>query len=1004
MPTSVAAPPTRLQRLITVGSSPRWVGIGTWSTLALVGVLGMREAERLVGQITSATGATAPASQVYRPSTRPDPVVDAVHVWTQRPPGGVSFDVLWRTLTGFDLLFIAGYLLLLLLLLPPTWRRLRLCAVALAVADVAEDLFQLWAIPYAVAHGGLEHGWAWVSWALTVAKWLLVVVLVLGVIIRARRQVPAPSSSDGVPSSPRAGRRLLTAVKWQRYTAVMVVVLLVLMTGSGSDMLDQVPDAQRAWLPLGWRSLDAITAFIGLTLVSCALVSLGRLRARQFERRTTPKAPTPVALYVVPLAIAVALLAVAAVIAATGATVAWVRTGIAALVIGGPSLVSYVGWRRTRSAVPEHPTKPADADSIATTRDLGDALAVTLMTIGFLGLVRSYTAPAMLHRPWLVVVPVLFGLLAVALWWAAGRALEDWPAWLDAPEAPSPSAIPTRLPAFSISVTLLTIAVSLALLAAPIRVSSFLGLVGTAVVVLGALVLGFGWLTATLNAWQPVELLRVFGLRATPFLTMLLLVGLLANVFSPRDEQHDIRTTTTAGATSPAAGSLDAALASWLAQAPTCVVSGRSVRPLVLVAASGGGIRAAQWTVQSLARIRDLPCGKGAVFLSSGVSGGSIGLAIDASLGAAGVSPGGAGGDGQRAVDAISGPEALSAGVAGLLVSDLVAGMTGIPLPSVDRDPGQPADRAALMEKVWEQQVAPLAHPAQGGLFDSVGFVVFNSTSAAGLCRVQVSTTRLTPAVEHQTLDPRTTPPQVLDGAPPSCATTPVANSYQLEVGRCLPPVSWATAGMLSARFPYVTPSGIVALEPSSSCRLAHLPADATSGWDQLIDGGYAESTGLGTIVDLAPLLRPLIERANQTLLANGAAPIVPFVVLLENGYGSDVAPSPSEGVSEPQVPITGRGAQGASSGTRALLQRAESEYGHAAPAGYECIAGVSVVAPRSQPRVEAPLGWVLSQMTIDDMAAANAAAFDDAGSAGVYPVAGLRALLGAPPPGWSCG
>ena len=1001
MSTTVAAAPTRLQRLITVGSSPRWVGVGTWSTLALVGILGMREAERLISQITSASGATAPASQVYRPSARPDPVVDAVHVWTHRPPGGVSFDVLWRTLTGFDLLFIAGYLLLLLLLLPSTWRRLRWCAVALALADLLEDAFQVWAIPHAVALGGLETGWAWISWGLTVVKWLLVLVLGVGLVIQARRVRPAPTTTTG-PAMPSAGRRLLTAVKWQRYTVVMVVVLLVLMTGSGSDMLDQVPDAQRAWLPVGWRSVDALTAFVALALVSCALVSLGRLRAHQLERRSTPKERTPGALYVVPIAIALGLLAVGAAVAASGASVAWVRTSMAALVIGGPPLVSYVGWRRNHVDVPEHRTSPVDPASVATARDLGDALAVTLLAIGFLGLVRSYTAPAMLYRPWLVFVPVIFGLLAVALWWTAGRALENWPAWLDEPYS-SESDIPTRLPAFAVVVTLLAIAVSLALLLEPIGVSSALGLVGTAVTALGALVLGFGWLTATLNASQPVELLRVFGLRATPFLSMLLLVGLLGNAFSPRDEQHDIRTTATAGSTTPAADSLDAALASWLAQAPTCVVGGRPVRPLVLVAASGGGIRAAQWTVQSLARIHDLPCGKGAVFLSSGVSGGSIGLAIDASLGAVGGSPGGVGGDGQRAVDAISGPEALSAGVAGLLVTDLVAGMTGIPLPSADRDPGQPADRAALMEKVWEQQVASLAHPARGGLFDSVGFVVLNSTSAAGLCRVQVSTTRLTPALEHQTLDPSTAPPQLLDGAPPSCSTTPVANSYQLEVGRCLPGVSWATAGMLSARFPYVTPSGIVSLKPSASCRLTNLH-DAASGWDQLIDGGYAESTGLGTIVDLAPLLRPLIERTNQHLLATGAAPIVPFVVLLENGYGSDVTPAPSGGVSEPQVPITGRGAQGASSGTRALLQRAEAEYGQAAPAGYECIAGVSVVAPRSQPRVEAPLGWVLSQMTIDDMASANAGAFEDAGGQGAYPVAGLRTLLGSPPTSWSCG
>ena len=71
---------------------------------------------------------------------------------------------------------------------------------------------------------------------------------------------------------------------------------------------------------------------------------------------------------------------------------------------------------------------------------------------------------------------------------------------------------------------------------------------------------------------------------------------------------------------------LEQAFADWLERSDGCetTIDGIAVRPLVLVAAEGGGIRAATWTVATLAEFAaDGRCAADSVFLSSGVSGGS---------------------------------------------------------------------------------------------------------------------------------------------------------------------------------------------------------------------------------------------------------------------------------------------------------------------------------------------------------------------------------------------
>ena len=59
----------------------------------------------------------------------------------------------------------------------------------------------------------------------------------------------------------------------------------------------------------------------------------------------------------------------------------------------------------------------------------------------------------------------------------------------------------------------------------------------------------------------------------------------------------------------------------------------KKVQPLVMVAAEGGGIRAAWWTIDVMSKVASTECGANSVLLASGVSGGAVGLGVMAATG-----------------------------------------------------------------------------------------------------------------------------------------------------------------------------------------------------------------------------------------------------------------------------------------------------------------------------------------------------------------------------------
>ncbi len=416
------------------------------------------------------------------------------------------------------------------------------------------------------------------------------------------------------------------------------------------------------------------------------------------------------------------------------------------------------------------------------------------------------------------------------------------------------------------------------------------------------------------------------------------------------------------------------AFASWLAQSEACASTvpfgdrELEVRPMLMVAAEGGGLRASYWTAAALQQIATAGqgCGSYSTLFSGGASGGAFGLTLARFT----ASP-------LTSVRAITGSTALGAAGMALVGGDLLASATGIRLESATPHRANDRawlDRAGLMETVWEDQVGLpdetdfLGSEPAG---DVTGQLVLTSTVVRNACRALVSQVNLGSSA---TGCPGGVGPRAFD----------LLGAYD-----CLDDLPALTAGLLASRFPYVTPSAAV-----SAC--------GDREFLQVVDGGYTDNTGLGTIRNLEPLWAPLVRGHNDSVLAGGPGPLVlPVVVYLENGTGSAFGVSPEDADSAPSddpddqgpadldwavtpeslvPPLTAVRARGHQVSATPSLQRAVGLTRNAlcAPGSLQCRAlknqlarwtpRVFVVHQSPQPTVSAPLGWVLSQASQDDL------------------------------------
>ena len=244
--------------------------------------------------------------------------------------------------------------------------------------------------------------------------------------------------------------------------------------------------------------------------------------------------------------------------------------------------------------------------------------------------------------------------------------------------------------------------------------------------------------------------------------------------------------------------------------------------PVVIVAAEGGGIRAAYWTASILARFQDSePAFSRRLFAISGVSGGSLGATVFAATLRHGLSLSAPGRCGERGSSAVSGrswPLTTCPPRSGCCSSPTRCSVfLPFPLAAMDRSRGLEGSWAHAFQSVtgFDQ----LGHP-----YDELAPVFLDqgrplpAMSDLPLPALYLNAT----AVESG---------QRIVVAPVDVATEQALYVDALDgVGHAGGTLSASTAAHLSARFPYVSPVGLLPATGKASGHVA--------------DGGYFEEFG----------------------------------------------------------------------------------------------------------------------------------------------------------------
>ena len=815
------------------------------------------------------------------------------------------------------------------------------------------------------------------------------------------------------------------AIRKHRLSIVPVVVVGLVTLTPAAEILDQVPDVVRRWADPEVSLWEPLLAILSLLAFCCALWVLGRARLK-LALRNYPEPPgqlpDPKPTFWMWGPIVVMVLGVAVRIG--GGPVSWGRL-IAFCAVPGAILLLTVlvgRWERHRGRVGKDPLlppvkiRPVRWHSLRAIVVLGDVLAIALLDIAALGAIRAFTGvvavqahetglPLGYPNPWAVGLLIIGALSAVSVWPIAALLVAALPVPQELYGRRRASTVKLRpLPRRLREPWVILLACIVGLLAVGC-VPDIVQRAG----VLASFVLSLGLLTGLVAAGALItqqrltdDVFRLVRLRSTPMITLFFLAMILAGVFGS-SQIHEVRSqpeTVPIEPTDPRP-TLDKVFDDWLADTAACTKTlsyerkTYTVRPMIFVAAEGGGVRAAYWTVHSLGTLANqVPCAAHSTFLSSGVSGGAVGLSVVRFN----AKP-------DQVMQEISSSTALSAGVIGTLLRDFAYSVSGIPLPAFgDQQPLHWRDRAALMEEVWNDSPSAdwkdqsfVVPAGSKEVQPGTGQVILNSDALGNACRVwisqiQFSATSVSGANEvgQQGVDcdragtPALRSVDLISDYGPYVAASSAEqqNNEGSPKDGCVRGLTAATAGLLAARFPYVTPSGVI-----GPCRLA---SGATRGQDQLLDGGYLENSGLGTIVDLSPRWLALVQQQNAKAVATDRAAerilVVPMVVYLDNDTGNDRSASKRALTSEFLVPPTGklRALSGLESDL-AYLQRAkivlDAEHICASSAVSPCLAAVGQLGDRrvfefyqaSTPKIAAPLGWILSDASRDTMSSALA-------------------------------
>jgi len=470
----------------------------------------------------------------------------------------------------------------------------------------------------------------------------------------------------------------------------------------------------------------------------------------------------------------------------------------------------------------------------------------------------------------------------------------------------------------------------------------------------------------------------------------------IALVFSLWNDNHRVRISRTGDAGDLTRQTIGEHYNEWTAALPP-----GTKHPVILVAAAGGGLRAAYWSAMSLAVLADAAPGfERHVFAISGISGGSLGGAVFAAVARDTTAD-------NRHCDApmndtrrppiVSGPFArcvrefmsddhLSPVLAKLLFPDLAQWLLPFPVYSFDR--------SLALEESWETSYKTTI---ERDTFKE-GFAKFDDDPQV---RVRLPVLLLN-STHVETGRRYVTASAVRDASQDNLQNA----GDTLDVLQHDLPLS--TAVHNSARFTYVSPAG-------------HLDRDDGKEHGHLVDGGYFENSGLASLREI------------YDLLGRTASDVHPYVLYLCNDpracFGSDRNPGKDD-------TYRSAAADEVLSPIRALLRTRDAR-GSLAEANLRAIAAdhflqlnvCERMPPKAQPKkdsteakppeeserlktsrdrvVSPPLGWLLSRLARDWMDASlsydpsNTNANDDCYAQNARVITTIKeALAGAPAEG----
>jgi hypothetical protein len=956
--------------------------------LAVVALLAFVVLERLDGALAEMHGELdrpGGFSAVASPSAlfRPDAAAAVLEGWRswQGPPGTTrSPGELVVAYTTIDLVLLAVPLTLLLFLLARLLRERemdgprsvavrgmlaasRVAAALYLAGDVVETLGTalIWdGDPGTVAIAVLG--------AASIVKWLALALVGLALLIAAlRRRVAVLPKGTSLAVSARIRLSPWVVLRGQVVVVAGVVAIMVALSG---EIGRQVDDVVVRGVDNGLPAVFAVIAAVGMS----GVLTVGGRATLAAYRRAPRAVPWSRAVILAGVLTGAVLLAFGVLVLAWGSSI-----GAPLIALGGGTLLFFV--LNAPAGVREY-ALPPQGDVVIVR---GALPVIAAVPPGALALAGIRAATTLWVDGGFLVALLAWSLLLLFVAFAAALFV-----YVRASSPPRPVVR-------GVLTTWVVAAVVLSVLGAvfgpPVAVE--LGTVTTIVaggIVLAVVVTALVLIGDTLPAHGALSLV---GLRRVPVLGIVLALGIAASFIDRQGAYYDVRLLDTAAAERPALVSdggddTPEALQQWIDQQPAGNGASGTV-PLVFVASAGGGIRAAYWSsivweclygggvdLPAAAEEEDEACSGDlppeSVFLVSSVSGSSVGMAM---VRANAVQSADRNGDGDWLPEAFGG-DYVAPAVAAAVFRDLPNTILRLPIS------GQ--DRASSLERALGS-----GNPGidEGFLASATGddgdtrfpLLLFGATSLQDGCRMAVSsgggvepsttpgTDCLTPGQFVGTpVDPALRPPDGVlaatkDAVSWSCPRNPDAGGPR--------DLRLSTAALLSARAPYITPSGGM-----TSCQ----DRDAHSF---VLDGGLLENSGADAIAEVWAELAPAVRAFNAGGDAAGRC-IVPRLLLLDNEFAE-------QGVRDPggrSFQLVGPAGE-ASSVTRAQDSTAQQEAllalgrsfadvravcpgaggGGVGDGGAGADGGADVDAaspadihPRARPGSEAPLGWTLAK------------------------------------------